>query len=95
MPHLLFIFAMYFSECIQTVLHMTHSTRNHSEVSNVKHFLELPISKTHPPSFTLSAVAVISQVDLLCVTPLKKLHDPWPKKINWNTEYKLPDAIQA
>ena len=41
-----------------------------------------------------SAVAAVSQVDLLCVTPLQN-YMTLAKKVNRNTEYKLHDAIQA
>ena len=90
MPHLVFILAMYFSGCVQTVLNMAHSTRRHSEVSNVKHldsrsqlFICLPNNPpSQPTGLALrSAAAAVSQVDLLCTTPLKNYMTPCTKKL--------------
>ena len=89
----LFILAMCFSECVQNVLNMAHSTKKHSEVS-MSNIFRLPKvnplsacpTTPHPqptPLASCSAAAAVSQVDLLCATPLKNYMTPCQKKINW------------
>ena len=80
-----------------SVLLWIFCTRKHSEVSNVTHFLTpesqsfICLRDNPPPQPILlalhSATAVVSQVDLLCATPLK-ITWPLAKKINWNIIYR-------
>ena len=83
----LFIFAV-FSECICTNC-IKHGPKHQKAFWVIKcptfsDFLKSVLylfAQPPPTPFALRCAAtVVSQVDLLCATPLKKLHDPLPKK---------------